>query len=111
MPDRRRLVFRCSRRTFFVLPGDVTCILAEGKYSRIQTLTVKSLLVREVIGSIASRLDTRQFFRAHRSSIVNLDRVIEIRTSARKLLVVLSDGTQLPLAPGKREELERILAG
>ena len=73
------------------------------------TAAPKSLLVREIIGSIETRLP-RHFFRAHRSTIVNIDRIVEIRTTQRHVLIVLDDGTQLPLAPNRREELERILS-
>lgn len=103
------MVFRSSRRTFFVLINDITWISAEGKYSRVHTTAAKSLLVREIIGSIEPRLP-KHFFRAHRSTIVNIDRIVEIRTTQRRVLIVLDDGTQLPLAPNKREELELILS-
>jgi DNA-binding LytR/AlgR family response regulator len=107
--DRRRMVFRSSRRTFFIFINDITFINAEGKYSRVHTAAPKSLLVREIIGSIETRLP-RHFFRAHRSTIVNIDRIVEIRTTQRRVLIVLDDGTQLPLAPNRREELERVLS-
>jgi two-component system LytT family response regulator len=106
---RRRMVFRSSRRTYFVLIRDITFINAEGKYSRVHTGAAKSLLVREIIGSIEARLP-RHFIRVHRSTIVNIDRIVEIRTTQRRVLIVLDDGTQLPLAPSKRDELERILS-
>lgn len=109
LSDKRRLMFRSSRRTYFVSINDITFINAEGKYSRVHTAAAKSLLVREIIGSIESRLP-RHFFRAHRSTIVNIDRIVEIRTTQRRVVIVLGDGTQLPLAPNKREELERILS-
>jgi two-component system LytT family response regulator len=107
--ERRRMVFRSARRTFFIFVNDITYINAEGKYSRVHTAAPKSLLVREIIGSIEPRLP-RHFFRVHRSTIVNIDRIVEIRSTQRRVLIVLDDGTQLPLAPNRREELERILS-
>lgn len=103
------MVFRSSRKTFFIFINDITFINAEGKYSRVHTAAARSLLVREIIGSIETRLP-RHFFRTHRSTIVNIDRIVEIHTTQRRVLVVLDDGTKLPLAPNKREELERILS-
>ena len=49
-------------------------------------------LLREPMTSLAKRLNPRQFYRLHRSAIVNLTRVREIKVSAGEPTVVLVDG-------------------
>ena len=56
---------------------------------------------------LEARLDPNAFVRIHRSAIVNLDRVKEMRPLFRgELVVVLHDGTQLRMSRGRREDLE-----
>ena len=60
--------------------------------------------------SLEVRLDPARFIRSHRSTIVNLDHVMELRTDdAEKQGVVLRNGTRLPLGRGRREAIEQAL--
>ncbi|HVG24507.1 MAG TPA: LytTR family DNA-binding domain-containing protein [Thermoanaerobaculia bacterium] len=81
-------------RTLLVAVKDVDWIEAEGKYVRLH-VREQSYLVRDAIAAVEARLDGRQFVRIHRSTIVNLRRVTEVRDDS---LVVLQDGTQLTMS-------------
>ncbi|HEX6085849.1 MAG TPA: LytTR family DNA-binding domain-containing protein [Thermoanaerobaculia bacterium] len=81
-------------RTILVAVRDVDWIEAEGKYVRLH-VREQSYLVRDTIAAVEARLDGRQFVRIHRSTIVNLRRVTEVRDDS---LVVLQDGTQLVMS-------------
>lgn len=62
----------------------------------------KSYRIRESISALAQKLG-EDFFRAHRSYLINLKYVTRIGRKA----VTLSDTTELPLARGKYDELNR----
>jgi two-component system LytT family response regulator len=81
-------------RTILVAVRDVDWIEAEGKYVRLH-VREHSYLVRDAIAAVEARLDGKQFVRIHRSTIVNLRRVTEIRDDS---LVILNDGTQLVMS-------------
>ncbi len=67
-------------------------------------------LLREPLGTVERRLDTRRFARIHRSVIVNLDRVAEIEPwFSGDGIVVLQTGARLRLSRGFREDFERRL--
>lgn len=67
-------------------------------------------LLRETMNDIEARLDPEVFVRIHRSSIVNLERVRELRQLfGGDYTVVLHDGTQLKLSRARRERLESLL--
>jgi two-component system LytT family response regulator len=67
----------------------------------------KRHLVRESLASLEGRLDQHQFVRAHRRAIVNLAEVHEIRIQASgESLLVLNDGSQLPLSRRRRQKVE-----
>lgn len=89
--------------------GDVDWVQAEGNYVRLH-VGERSCLIRETLRNLAERLDPRQFLRIHRSTIVNLDRVKELRPwFAGDFIVALKDGTELKLSRGYRPRLEEQL--
>ena len=70
-----------------------------------------SHLLRQTMDEIASQLDPRQFFRVHRSAIVNIDRVREIHPLVRgDCALVLADGRRLKLSRTRRKEFESLFA-
>ena len=94
--DLRALFFSVKKRdrTILVAVRDVDWIEAEGKYVRLH-VKEQSYLVRDAIAAVEERLDGKQFVRIHRSTIVNLRRVTEIRDDS---LVILNDGTELTMS-------------
>ena len=67
----------------------------------------ESHLLRETMNELAERLDPAKFFRAHRSAIVNLDRVRTIRPQFRgDRVLVLGDGTEVRLSRTRRAAFE-----
>ncbi len=69
-------------------------------------------LVNETLASLERRLDPAHFMRVHRSAIVNLRRVRELRPDYRnRHLIVLGNGERVPLSRSRRERLENALAG
>ncbi|HET8772345.1 MAG TPA: LytTR family DNA-binding domain-containing protein [Thermoanaerobaculia bacterium] len=94
--DLRAAFFPVKKRdrTIIVPVREVDWIEAEGKYVILHAGT-QSHLVRDTIAAVAERLDGRHFVRIHRSTIVNLRRVSEIRDDTT---VVLHDGTQLAMS-------------
>jgi two-component system LytT family response regulator len=62
------------------------------------------------MNEMESKLDSDRFVRVHRSSIVNLERVRELRQLFNgDYSVVLQDGTELKLSRSRREHLETLL--
>jgi two-component system LytT family response regulator len=94
--DLRAAFFPVKKRdrTIVVPVREVDWIEAEGKYVRLH-VREQSYLVRDAINAVAQRLDGRLFVRIHRSTIVNLRRVAEVRDATT---VVLQDGTQLTMS-------------
>ena len=69
-------------------------------------------LVNETLASLERRLDPAHFMRVHRSAIVNLRRVRELRLDYRnRHVIVLGNGERVPLSRSRREPLENALAG
>ena len=102
------IVVRDRGRVLLVPSDDIDWITAEGDYVRIHTAG-RGHLHRETMGALAARLDASRFARIHRSTIVNVSRVRELRPSGdRELLVVLRDGTQLKASRRHRGRLRSL---
>lgn len=104
-----RLAVRSVGRVRFVRTDAIDWIEAADYYSKLH-LGSKSFLIRRSMKSLEKVLDRRRFVRVHRSSIVNVDRVREIRTQVHGGYgVILQDGTQVRLSRGRRRALQRLL--
>jgi two-component system LytT family response regulator len=91
----RSFAVRVGTRTVLVDAADVERIEADGDYATLHA-GGKTYLVRERLQALALRLDPAQFQRVHRSSIVRLDVIAELRAlTYRDALLRLRDGTLL----------------
>ena len=100
-----RLVIRDRGRMVLLEIDEVDWVGAERDYVRVYTRG-RSHLVRETMAAMESQLPPERFARIHRSAIVNLARIRELRPQAnREFVVVLRDGTQLRLSRSYRDRL------
>jgi two-component system, LytTR family, response regulator len=84
---------------------EVDWIEARSYYARLH-VGARSHLVRESMHALEGRLDPATFARIHRSIIVNIDRIVELRPDAeRGWVVILRDGRQLPMSRRRRRHL------
>jgi two-component system, LytTR family, response regulator len=107
-----RLPIRSLGKTTFVCTQDVMWIGASDYYAEIHTIDGKTLLLRETMAHLEARLDPDQFCRIHRSAIVRIDSIAQLRTSiSERQVAVLRDGTRLPVGRNRRHLLESALKG
>jgi two-component system LytT family response regulator len=100
-----RLLVKEGERMFFVPVERVDWLEAEGNYVRLHCGR-EAHLVRATLGGMEEQLDARRFTRIHRSTIVNVDRVKEVRPwFAGDYVVMLQDGTELRLSRRYRDRL------
>lgn len=104
-----RIPVRTGNRTIFVRTDEVDWIKAEGNYVVVSAKGVAHM-IRGRIGALAEKLDPRRFLRVHRSAIVSVDRVTEIRSKSNGgHIVVLADETRFDVSRGCRDALFRLL--
>ena len=73
-----RIAIKVKRRILFINPDDVVAVLAEGNYVLLQQQSTSHLL-RESISAMAEKLEPFGFIRIHRSALVNIAFVEEIK--------------------------------
>jgi two-component system LytT family response regulator len=90
-----RFTVRVGMKLVLVGVADVDWIEADGDYAVLHA-GGEAHLVREPLHRLARRLDPAQFVRVHRSAIVRIDRIVEVKYLAnRDALLRLRDGTPL----------------
>jgi two-component system LytT family response regulator len=107
-----RIAVRVGDRLVLVTLDDLDWCEAADNYVRLH-VKGKRMLIRETMQTLERRLDPRRFVRVHRSAIVNLERVVEVRPLFHgDQELVLSDGSRLTLSRTYRSAvLERLGAG
>jgi len=101
-----RIMVKEGGRVFFVRVTEIDWVEAADNYIRLH-IGRNEHLVRQTIRSLEGMLDLGLFARIHRSTLVNLDRILEIRQGiSRDYVVVLKDGTELRLSDRYRRQLE-----
>jgi len=102
---------RVRRRTFWLDAGDIVWVQGASQYSRVHAKSGEFLLARS-LASFECELDQRRFFRIHRSAIVNVDFVQEIRSNGDgRYNIHLHGGPALPMGRSRREILGRLMNG
>lgn len=101
-----RFTIKSAGHVLFLAVAEVEWIEAADYYACLH-VGAKTHLLRRSMNDLESDLDPAQFCRIHRSAIVNLERVREIRfDSDAEYEVVLADGTKLRLSRRYRKDLQ-----
>jgi two-component system LytT family response regulator len=100
----RLLVHRAGAIRIIKL-GDIDWIESAGNYVRLH-VGPEAYLHRQTMQHMEETLNSARFVRIHRRSIVNVDRIRELRPLFKgSYTVVLEDGTELTLSPAYRTRL------
>ena len=100
-----RIVFKSRGRILFLPVVDIRWIGAEENYVRLCT-GHETHLLRETMSHLEARLDSHAFLRVHRSFIVNLNYVKEVRTEPDgESVVVMTDGQRVAMSRAYRSRV------
>ena len=104
-----RILVRDGSRVHVIPARLVDHIEAQDDYVTIHSQGRKYLKL-ERLSELEAALDPKQFVRIHRSHIVNVDRMVRLETYAKESrIVVLADGTKLPVSRSGFEKLKGLL--
>jgi two-component system LytT family response regulator len=102
-----KIVLKSAHRVRLLPVEQISWIEAEGMYVNIHTREGASHSHRGLIGSLEDALDRRRFVRIHRSAIVNIDLVSELRQDAHgDYVAVLRGGTEVRVGRRFRARLQ-----
>jgi len=106
----QRILVPHGVRTVVVAVNTVDWIGADNDYIVVHAQG-KTHLLRGTLGAIEEDLDPLLFVRAHRSILVNIDQIVELRRDRDgSAALVLRDGTRLPVGRRRYDEIRDRLA-
>ena len=105
---KQRVVVPTSSGELLLDASEIDWIEADDYYAAIHAGNRRHL-IRESLLSLETRLDPAQFVRTHRSAIVNIARVREVRNEATEMVLVLRDGQCVRVSRRRREFLKERL--
>jgi two-component system, LytTR family, response regulator len=110
-PGADRIAIPSGDRVVVVRIADIDWVEASGNYVSIH-VGKKAWLLRETIAAMDQRLAPHGFARIHRSTLVSVERVAELRALANgEFSVLLQDGTALKLSRSYRHALDALAGG
>ena len=105
----RRFLVKTASRVYAVRADDVETIEAAGHYVELRT-AAGTHLVRDSLSAIERRLDPARFVRVHRSTVVNVDKVAELRPAFHgEFEVVMTSGRRLHCSRTYAADLTRVM--
>ena len=104
-----RVVIKSGGRIYFLKVEEIDWVEGAGDYLSLHS-GGQVHLIRETMGNFHARLDSQKFLRIHRSTIVNVERIEEIRPLFKgDYVVTLTGGKRLKASRGYRRQLQAIL--
>lgn len=92
----------------FIKVNSICRLEADGSYTKIFTCDKQSYLSSKTLKEMEQLLPSQQFFRAHRSHIINIS-FIKSYMKEGNGIILLEDGTQIPLSRRQRDSFMNIL--
>ena len=104
-----RFMVRSGGRIYFVHVDDVDWLEAADNYVRLHTGDGQHL-VRDTIKNLETRLDPDRFTRIHRSAMVNVSQMVEMRPlPSGDCDLVLKNGARLRVSRSYRDQFQHLL--
>jgi len=108
---RARLAVKVGRRVRFLDSALIEYLRADGDYVAVHLLGEEVLRARDSIAELQARLPSARFLRIHRSLIVNLDCIKELRSNKRGgYTLVTASGHRLAAGPTYASAVQALLA-
>ncbi|MBK7787615.1 MAG: LytTR family transcriptional regulator [Saprospiraceae bacterium] len=89
---------------------EITRIEADRAYCVLHQKNGRRLMISKPLRELKDQLPTDQFFRCHSSHLIRLSAVVAYRKEGGGVLV-LCDGSHVPVAKARKEEMVRVLGG
>ena len=102
-----RLTVKADGRLVFLKSEEIIWVEAADNYVVLHLATGR-LMVRETMSALEARLGTVSFARVNRSALVHRDQIKELQPNQHgDYLVILRDGSKLPLSRSLRGQLDK----
>jgi two-component system LytT family response regulator len=104
-----RVVIKSGGRIYFLKVEEIDWVEGDRNYLSLHSGS-QTHLIRETMGNFHAKLDPKKFLRIHRSTIVNIERIKDLRPLFKgEYVITLTSGKRLNSSRGYRHELRPLL--
>jgi two-component system LytT family response regulator len=104
--DHSKIAIKTSRGIEFLRIDDIICCVAKGRYTKVVTTSGKEFLLTRVLKDIENCLPCDDFFRTHKSYLVNLNHITHYHNN-HETPITLINNTRIQLAKRRKQEFHR----
>jgi two-component system, LytTR family, response regulator len=99
-PQERKIVLQTSDNLYVLRFADIVFLEAEGGYSNVHTETQGVILISKRLAQFEYLEETKVFFRAHRSYLINVEKIQRI--DKRNFTILMSNGKEVGLSQERK---------
>lgn len=103
-----RIAIKTSRGIEFLRMEDILCCIAKGRYTKILTIEGKEFLLTRVLKEIEDCLPCENFYRTHKSFLINLNHIIHYQNN-HETPITLRNNVKIQLAKRRKQEFHKII--
>jgi len=104
-----RVVIKSGGRIYFLKTEEIDWVEGAGDYLTLHSGS-QTHLIRETMGNFYAILNPQKFLRIHRSTIVNIERIKDIRPVYKgEYVITLTSGISLKASRGYRHEIQSLV--
>jgi two-component system LytT family response regulator len=100
------ILLKLDRECRLVPVSGISMITSDGKKSLVHCNGIRGSVTRP-LSTFGDQLDPSLFFKASRSTLINLDHVVSFQTSGGKFTALLGNGEKIPLSRRQAGELRK----
>ncbi|MBL7905678.1 MAG: response regulator transcription factor [Bacteroidales bacterium] len=107
VPENRKIVLKTAEAIHIVDVDNIVRCESDRNYTNFFMEDKTKIMMSKTIRDYSEMLEPFNFFRIHHSHLINMKFLVKLRRD--ELICVLKDGTEIPVATRKRDELIRRL--
>lgn len=104
-PSNNRFLLNSQRKKHIINKDEILFLEAENNYTKIHMMDSSEYLLSATLSSVLRVIDSRDFFRCHRSFAVNMPIVKNVITERNLCYIVFENKIKIVISRRKKSEL------
>lgn len=106
--NNNTISIKVGREFIFLSAHSIVCVKAENIYTSIYTTNGASFLATQTLGEMEEKLVTLNFFKPHRSYLINLN-LVKKYLKSDGILFLVDYESPVPVSRNRKHDLNRLI--
>ncbi len=104
--ELKKIAIRTGQGMKFLHLDDICCCIAKGRYTLITMLDGQEYLLTKVLKEIEGSLPEEDFFRTHKSFLINLNHITHYKSHS-EYPILMANNERIQLAKRRKQEFHK----